>query len=129
MGGVAAAVDSSSFKFGEELTIPAVCLNLVTDLAITGLTLWKLAVGGGKGYSPNTNDVLRRLRNLTVEAAVPPSICAMLAMSTYLSTGEQNLAFMTFGIITPSLYVCPMMLALNSDLSILVPITINPPIW
>ncbi|KAG8912590.1 hypothetical protein FRC01_005006, partial [Tulasnella sp. 417] len=74
-----------------------------TDLAIAGLMLWKLGLGDAQSYSPNTDDALQRLRNLTVEAAVPPAICATLTMSIYLSTSKQNLAFATFGIITPSL--------------------------
>lgn len=58
---------------------------LATDLAITGLTLWKLGRRGGQTYSPNTESVLRRLRNATVEAAVPPAICAILNMVVYLT--------------------------------------------
>ncbi|KAG8912603.1 hypothetical protein FRC01_005001, partial [Tulasnella sp. 417] len=61
-------------------------LSPVTDFAIAGLMLWKLGLGDGQSYSPNTDDVLQRLRNLTVEAAVPPAICATLTMSIYLST-------------------------------------------
>ncbi|KIO33297.1 hypothetical protein M407DRAFT_198801 [Tulasnella calospora MUT 4182] len=112
--GVVVATDPFNFQRGRELTIPAICVNLSTDLAIAGLTLWKLGLGGGKSYSPNTDDVLQRLRNLTVEAAVPPTICAMLNMSMYLGTGAKDFAFITFGMITPSLYVCSLMLTLNS---------------
>ncbi|KAG8930595.1 hypothetical protein FRC01_002549 [Tulasnella sp. 417] len=94
--GVFVATDPFNYLVGRKLTakpffdddsaIPAVCVNLVTDLAIAGLTLWKLGARGGKSYSPNTDDVLRRLRYLTVEAAVPPAICALLNMSVYLGT-------------------------------------------
>ncbi|KIO33298.1 hypothetical protein M407DRAFT_17853 [Tulasnella calospora MUT 4182] len=88
--GVVVATDPFNAQLGKEFTIPAVCVNLSTDLAIAGLTLWKLGLGGGESYSPNTGDVLRRLRNLTVEAAVPPAICAMLNMSVVLGTESRR---------------------------------------
>ncbi|KAG9042465.1 hypothetical protein FS837_010832 [Tulasnella sp. UAMH 9824] len=88
--GVAMGKDPYNSQLGKELMIPAVCINLVTDLAIAGLMLWKLGLGGGKSYSPNTDDVLKRLRNLTVEAAVPPTICAALNMTIYVGSESRR---------------------------------------
>lgn len=59
---------------------------LVTDFSITGLTLLKLEGHNGKSFSSNTDDILRRIRKMTVEAALPPAICALLNMSFYLGT-------------------------------------------
>lgn len=118
MVGVVVATDPFNIELGRNLTIPACCVNLATDLTIAGLTLWKLGLGGGKSYSANTDDILHRLRNLTIEAAVPPAICAMLNMLVYLGTNGKNLAFTAFGIITPSLYVCSLLFTLNSRRSI-----------
>lgn len=118
MVGVFVATNPFDFLLGRKLITSAFCVNLLTDIFIAGLTLWKLGLGGGKSYSPNTDDALRRLRNLTVEAAVPPTICALLNMSIYLGTSAKNLAFSAFGISTPSLYVCSLMLTLNSRRSI-----------
>ncbi|KAG8982981.1 hypothetical protein FRB90_006396, partial [Tulasnella sp. 427] len=78
------AIDPFNFVAVRNLTVPALVLNLLTDFAITGLTLWKLAGHGDKSFSSSTDDILRRLRKMTVEAALPPTICALLNMSTYL---------------------------------------------
>ncbi|KAG8940455.1 hypothetical protein FRC04_005246 [Tulasnella sp. 424] len=90
MVGVALAIDSYNLRLNRQFTIPALCLNLFTDLTIAGLTLWKLWAGGEKSFSPNTDDVLRRLRNLTIEAAVPPAICAILNMSFFLALDSRR---------------------------------------
>ncbi|KAG8947225.1 hypothetical protein FRC04_010948 [Tulasnella sp. 424] len=118
MVGVVVATDPFNIVLGRSLTIPACCVNLATDLAIAGLTLWKLGLRGGQSYSANTDDVLHRLRNLTIEAAVPPAICALLNVLVYLETNGKNLAYTAFGIITPSLYVCSLLFTLNSRRSI-----------
>ncbi|KAG9015976.1 hypothetical protein FRB90_003987 [Tulasnella sp. 427] len=98
--------------------IPANCVNFATDLAITSLTLWKLMGHGGQTFSPNTNHVLRRLRNITVEAAVPPVVCALLSLASYLAVGSKNLIFTWFAIMTPRFYITSLMFTLNSRSSI-----------
>ncbi|KAG8960356.1 hypothetical protein FRC00_000550 [Tulasnella sp. 408] len=60
-----------------------------TDVAITGLTLWKI-MHGGKTYSPQTQHGLQRLRNLTAEAAVPPTICVILNIGFFLGMEEDE---------------------------------------
>ncbi|KAG9046575.1 hypothetical protein FS837_004135 [Tulasnella sp. UAMH 9824] len=116
MVGVALAIDPYNFKLNKKFTIPAVCINLFTDLAITVLTLLKLGGCGGQEsmFSPNTDDVLRRLRNLTIEAAVPPAICAILNMSFFVGLGAENIIFTWFNIMTPRFYVCSLMFTLNA---------------
>ncbi|KAG8975692.1 hypothetical protein FRC05_005210 [Tulasnella sp. 425] len=120
IAGVALAIDPYNFDLDRQFTIPALCINLVTDLAITSLTLWKLGVGGGRGnsFSPNTDDVLRRLRNLMIEAAVPPAICAIFNMSFFLSLGAKNIIFTWFNIMSPRFYVCALMFTLNARIRI-----------
>ncbi|KIO28595.1 hypothetical protein M407DRAFT_22179 [Tulasnella calospora MUT 4182] len=61
--------------------ISGLAVNVVTDVAITGLTLWKI-VPGSTTYSPKTQRALRKLRNITIEAAVPPAIGMILTIST-----------------------------------------------
>lgn len=120
MVGVALAIDPYNFKLDKQFTIPAVCINLFTDLAITILTLSKLGSRDGQGsmFSPNTDDVLRRLRNLTIEAAVPPAICAVLNMSFFLGLGAHNIIFTWFNIMTPRFYVCSLLFMLNARVTI-----------
>ncbi|KAG8997611.1 hypothetical protein FRB90_012448 [Tulasnella sp. 427] len=116
--GVAVAhFDRFDYTPRRDLTTAASCLNLVTDLTITGLTLWKLG-RGGQSYSHNTNDVLQRLRNVTIEAAVPPTVFAALNLIVYLASAQRNLAFLTFGNMTPAMYIYSMMFTLNSRHSI-----------
>ncbi|KAG8975689.1 hypothetical protein FRC05_005207 [Tulasnella sp. 425] len=112
------ATDPYNFPFVRKFTAPALAINLLTDFSITGLTLLKLEGHNGKSFSSNTDDILRRIRKMTVEAALPPAICALLNMSFYLGTGNKNLAFTFFGIMTPSMYVCSLMFMLNSRLTI-----------
>ncbi|KAG8930596.1 hypothetical protein FRC01_002550 [Tulasnella sp. 417] len=112
------AIDPYNFPLVRKFTVPALLINLLTDFAITGLTLWKLNVHSNRSFSSNTDDVLRRIQKMTVEAALPPSICALLNMSFYLGTGNKNLIFTFFGIMTPSMYVASLMFMLNSRLTI-----------
>ncbi|KAG8925545.1 hypothetical protein FRC01_010018 [Tulasnella sp. 417] len=79
---------SVSFSGGDLLT----ATETVTDLAIASMTLWKLGGHGGEAFSPNTSDVIQRLRNLTIEAAVPPAICALFNMTFYVTmvSGEST---------------------------------------
>ncbi|KAG8936047.1 hypothetical protein FRC00_009913 [Tulasnella sp. 408] len=88
-----------------------------TDVAITGLTLWKI-MHGGKTYSPQTQHGLQRLRNLTAEAAVPPTICVILNIGFFLGMGNKNLVSHWFAIVSPTLYVWSMMFTLNSRVAI-----------
>ncbi|KAG8940900.1 hypothetical protein FRC04_004883 [Tulasnella sp. 424] len=84
IGGALATAPFTSY-LPKTLIIPALTINLATDIAIAGLTLWKLGARGKQAGSPKTENALRRLRNVTVEAAVPPAICAILNMITYLT--------------------------------------------
>ncbi|KIO33287.1 hypothetical protein M407DRAFT_4052 [Tulasnella calospora MUT 4182] len=89
-----------------------------TDLAIASITFWKLGGHNGGTYSSNTNDVLQRLRKLTIEAAIPPAICALLNMIFYLTMGAKNRIFVVFAIMIPQFYMWSMLLTLNSRLTI-----------
>ncbi|KIO33285.1 hypothetical protein M407DRAFT_17844 [Tulasnella calospora MUT 4182] len=112
--GVALAIDPYDFTLGKTFAIPSTTLSLATDFSITGLTLWKLSRQGGVTFSPQTNDGLQRLRSITLEAAVPPTVFTFLNMCCYVAMHGQNLIFAFFGILTPSLYVCSLMFVLNS---------------
>ncbi|KAG9020878.1 hypothetical protein FS837_007784, partial [Tulasnella sp. UAMH 9824] len=116
--GITISVDPYNFSLISRWTTPALCVNLLTDVAIAGMTLWKLGGHNGETYSSNTNDVLQRLRKLTIEAAVPPPICALMNMVVYLSLGFENLIFVWFAIMTPPFYIWSLMLTLNSRLTI-----------
>lgn len=61
------------------------------------LTLWKLGRRTGQFYNPKTESVLRRLRNATVEAAVPPAICAILNIVVYLVLVSQYIGTLWLG--------------------------------
>ncbi|KAG9042462.1 hypothetical protein FS837_010829 [Tulasnella sp. UAMH 9824] len=112
------AVDPYNFALVKKFMIPALTVNLLTDFAITGLTLLKLEGHSGKSFSSSTDDILRRIRKMTVEAALPPALCALLNMALYLGMSGKNLSFIWFGSMTPSMYVCSLMFMLNSRLTI-----------
>ncbi|KAG8997612.1 hypothetical protein FRB90_012449 [Tulasnella sp. 427] len=112
------AIDPFNAVAVRNLSVPALLINLLTDRAITGLTLWKLAGHRGKDFSSGTHDILRQLRRVTVEAALPPAICALLNMAFYLGMGNKNLVFVFFGSMTPCMYISSMMWMLNSRITI-----------
>ncbi|KIO33301.1 hypothetical protein M407DRAFT_4061 [Tulasnella calospora MUT 4182] len=95
--------------------VPALCISLVTDLLITGLTLWKLG-RRGKSFSPNTDSILHRLRNVTIEAAAPPAIAAFF--NFVLCFRWRNFSYHWFGLMAPKLYVWSLMFTLNSRVAI-----------
>ncbi|KAG8940450.1 hypothetical protein FRC04_005241 [Tulasnella sp. 424] len=95
-------------------SISALAVNVATDVAITGLTLWKLG-RGGEMYSPQTHHGLRRLRNMTVEAAVPPTVCVILMVASFLRMDKTNQLSVFFTAINPALYVWSMTFTLNSS--------------
>ncbi|KIO33280.1 hypothetical protein M407DRAFT_234454 [Tulasnella calospora MUT 4182] len=84
------AIDPFNRSLLHKLSIYGLSFNVATDAAITGLTLWKI-VQGGKTYSPQTQQGLQRLRNITAEAAVPPTICVILNIGFYLGMSNKNL--------------------------------------
>ncbi|KAG9041658.1 hypothetical protein FS837_011932 [Tulasnella sp. UAMH 9824] len=112
--GVTMATDPYNFKLGRSFAIPATVMSLVTDFSITGLTLWKLGRRGGMAFTPETNDGLRRLQSITLEAAVPPTVFTFLNMCCYVTMHGENLVFAFFGILTPSLYVSSLLFVLNA---------------
>ncbi|KIO33300.1 hypothetical protein M407DRAFT_17855 [Tulasnella calospora MUT 4182] len=112
------AVDPYNFALVKKFMVPALTVNLLTDFAITCLTLLKLEGHSGQSFSSNTDDILRRIRKMTVEAALPPALCALLNMALYLGMSGKNLSFIWFGSMTPSMYVCSLMFMLNSRLTI-----------
>lgn len=113
LSGAMIAMEPFNFPTLHKIAINGLCVNVATDLAITGLTLWKIGQGGNM-YSPKTQNGLHRLRNITVEAAVPPTICVILNIGFFLGMGRKNLISHWFAIVSPTLYVWSMMFTLNS---------------
>ncbi|KAG8947223.1 hypothetical protein FRC04_010946 [Tulasnella sp. 424] len=97
------AIDPYNIPLVKKFMIPALTINLLTDFSITGLTLWKLEGHGSKSFSSNTDDILRRIRKMTVEAALPPALCALINMALYLAMSGKNLSFVFFGSMTPGI--------------------------
>ncbi|KAG9003392.1 hypothetical protein FRB90_011186 [Tulasnella sp. 427] len=115
--GLQVAIDPYNFALGAKFAIPATVTSLVTDVAITGLTVWKLSRHGAT-YSPNTHDVLQRLRNITLEAAAPPAVFSLLNMVSFTTMGDKNLVFTFFGVLAPCLYVCSLLFVLNARVDV-----------
>lgn len=111
------AIDPFNRSLLHKLSIYGLSFNVATDAAITGLTLWKI-VQGGKTYSPQTQQGLQRLRNITAEAAVPPTICVILNIGFYLGMSNKNLVSHWFAIVSPTFYVWSMMYTLNSRVAV-----------
>ncbi|KIO15321.1 hypothetical protein M407DRAFT_103944 [Tulasnella calospora MUT 4182] len=69
-------------------------------------------------YSPKTQHALRHLRNIILEAAVPPTIGVILTISLGNITGRKNTLPRFFSAITPGLYVSSLIFTLNSRVAI-----------
>ncbi|KIO33283.1 hypothetical protein M407DRAFT_17842 [Tulasnella calospora MUT 4182] len=111
------AIDPFNFPLIEGLSVSGLATHVATDVAITVLTLWKICQRG-KMYSHKTQQGLIRLRNMIVEAAVPPTTCVILKMCFTFGMGKKNLISHWFAIITPTLYVWSMMFTLNSRVAV-----------
>ncbi|KAG9004631.1 hypothetical protein FRB90_010812 [Tulasnella sp. 427] len=97
----------------EKLWMSGLLLNLATDMAITGFTLWKIR-NGANTYSSASRRGLKRLRNIVIEAAVPPTLCGLLNFIVILALGHEGMVPIGLVLVTPSLYVWSMMFTLNS---------------
>ncbi|KAG9006645.1 hypothetical protein FRB90_009815 [Tulasnella sp. 427] len=97
----------------EKLWMSGLLLNLATDMTITGFTLWKIR-NGANSYSSASRHGLKRLRNIVVEAAVPPTLCGLLNFIVILALGHEGMIPIGLVLVTPSLYVWSMMFTLNS---------------
>ncbi|KAG9006644.1 hypothetical protein FRB90_009814 [Tulasnella sp. 427] len=82
-------------------------------MAITALTLWKIR-NGANSYSSASQHGLRRLRNIVVEAAVPPTLCGLLNFIFLLALYHKSMIPVCLVLVAPLFYVWSMMFTLNS---------------
>lgn len=118
MIGVILTFDPFNFELVRSFAIPAPCISFGTDLAITGLTVWKLRQHGGMTFSPETKDVLQRIRNITLEAAAPPAFFTLINLLCYYLMGNENLVYTFFVLLASCLYVYSLLFVLNSRIDV-----------
>ncbi|KAG9004633.1 hypothetical protein FRB90_010814 [Tulasnella sp. 427] len=82
-------------------------------MAITALTLWKIR-NGANLYSSASQHGLKRLRNIVVEAAVPPTLCGVLNFIFVLALYHKSMIPVCLVLVAPPFYVWSMMFTLNS---------------
>lgn len=118
MVGALLTFDPYNFELIKCFAIPATAISFSTDLAITGLTIWKLRQHGGVTFRPETKDVLKRLRNITLEGAVPPAFFTFLNFLCYNIMGNVNLVYTFFALMASCLYVYSLLFVLNSRIDV-----------
>ncbi|TFK80070.1 hypothetical protein K466DRAFT_605644 [Polyporus arcularius HHB13444] len=87
--------------------------SAVLDVLVTGILLTFLARSKQHVTSSRFRRILRRLTVLIWEAALPPCICAILTVVTYLTLVNENYWDLTFQAILGKLYVISLFVTLN----------------
>ncbi|KAI0695564.1 hypothetical protein C8T65DRAFT_664982 [Cerioporus squamosus] len=87
--------------------------SAVLDVLVTGILLTFLARSKQHVTSSRFRRILRRLTVLIWEAALPPCICAILTVVTYLTLVNENYWDLTFQAVLGKLYVISLFVTLN----------------
>ncbi|RDX47370.1 hypothetical protein OH76DRAFT_1405981 [Lentinus brumalis] len=87
--------------------------SAVLDVLVTGILLTFLARSKQHVTSSRFRRILRRLTVLIWEAALPPCICAIMTVVTYLTLVNENYWDLTFQAILGKLYVISLFVTLN----------------
>ncbi|KAH9857449.1 hypothetical protein C2E23DRAFT_274994 [Lenzites betulinus] len=87
--------------------------SAVLDMLVTGILLTFLARSKQSVTSSRFRRILKRLTVLIWEAALPPCICAILTVLTYLTLVDKNYWDLTFQAILGKLYVISLFVTLN----------------
>ncbi|KAI0738078.1 hypothetical protein C8Q80DRAFT_294930 [Daedaleopsis nitida] len=87
--------------------------SAVLDVILTGILLTFLARSKQHVTSSRFRRILKRLTVLIWEAALPPCICAILTVVTYLTLVNENYWDLTFQAILGKLYVISLFVTLN----------------
>ncbi|OBZ75325.1 hypothetical protein A0H81_04945 [Grifola frondosa] len=120
-------VETFQYHFGivSDLTmpIPKVPINVtfvlslscsaVLDVAVTGILLTFLSRTKQNVLSSRFRRILKRLTVLIWEAALPPCICAIMTITTYLTLVNENYWDLAFQAILGKLYVISLFVTLN----------------
>ncbi|EIW61031.1 uncharacterized protein TRAVEDRAFT_119903 [Trametes versicolor FP-101664 SS1] len=85
----------------------------VLDILVTGILLAFLARSKQHVTSSRFRRILKRLTVMIWEAALPPCICAVLTVLTYLTLVDKNYWDLTFQAILGKLYVISLFVTLN----------------
>ncbi|EIM82272.1 uncharacterized protein STEHIDRAFT_149433 [Stereum hirsutum FP-91666 SS1] len=90
------------------LTLPA-----ILDVLLTGILLNFLLRSRHSAYSDRFQNVIFRLMMIAWEAAVPPCLCAIVALVTYVTLLEKNWWETMFQAVLGKLYVISLLATLN----------------
>ncbi|KAI0657135.1 hypothetical protein C8Q70DRAFT_292461 [Cubamyces menziesii] len=87
--------------------------SAVLDVLVTGILLAFLARSKQHVTSSRFRRILRRLTVMIWEAALPPCVCAVMTVLTYLTLVNKNYWDLTFQAILGKLYVISLFVTLN----------------
>ncbi|KAK7676223.1 hypothetical protein QCA50_020802 [Cerrena zonata] len=93
--------------------ILALTSSAVLDVIVTSILLIYLSRAKANVYSSRFRRVMRKLVIMVWEAAVPPCVCAILAVVTYLTLVNKNYWDLMFQAILGKLYVISLFVTLN----------------
>ncbi|KAM5542063.1 hypothetical protein V8D89_004373 [Ganoderma adspersum] len=127
IAGITVTVETFQSHFGivqvNEGPLPKVPINItfvlsltssaLLDVLVTGILLTYLARSKQHVTSSRFRRIMRRLTVLIWEAALPPCICAILTVVTYLTLVNENYWDLTFQAILGKLYVISLFVTLN----------------
>ncbi|KAI0782106.1 hypothetical protein C8Q75DRAFT_537519 [Abortiporus biennis] len=100
------------------LFILTLASSAALDVAVTTILLVYLSRAKQNVYSSRFRRIMNRLTILIWEAAVPPCVCAIMAVVTYLTLVNNNFWDLTFQAILGKLYVISLFVTLNGRASL-----------
>ncbi|KAI0823835.1 hypothetical protein BC628DRAFT_1411332 [Trametes gibbosa] len=107
-------VPQAEVEAGPLPKVPVCPVSLgLLDVLVTSILLTFLARSKQSVTSSRFRRILRRLTVLIWEAALPPCICAILTVLTYLTMVDENYWDLTFQAILGKLYVISLFVTLN----------------
>ncbi|KAI1785646.1 hypothetical protein LXA43DRAFT_953550 [Ganoderma leucocontextum] len=98
---------------GDVPVVLSLSSGALLDVLVTGILLTFLARSKQHVTSSRFRRILRRLTVLIWEAALPPCVCAILTVVTYLTVVNENYWDLTFQAILGKLYVISLFVTLN----------------
>ncbi|KAI0074682.1 hypothetical protein K474DRAFT_1510690 [Panus rudis PR-1116 ss-1] len=97
----------------DPIFILTLCSSAVLDVAVTSILLIYLSRARANVYSSRFRRVMRKLVALIWEAAVPPCLCAITVVVTYLTVVNMNYWDLMFQAILGKLYVISFFTTVN----------------
>jgi hypothetical protein len=97
--------------------VPMLVGSFTVDIIITAVVSYKL-IRSQKGFSNQTDTVLKKLLAITWESAAPPTINQIINVIVFITTASKSSWHGPINMLTPRLYIFSLLYTLNSRATI-----------